>query len=121
MNGKIYDNICQTVGNTPIVRLNRIPKSGWAEMLVKLEFFNPGGSVKDRVGLYMIQQAERAGRLRPGGTLVEATAGNTGMALAMAAATQQQPDYTDAPYRFCRTGRIPRDITGWQDSSIYRR
>ena len=81
----VYDNICQVIGNTPIVRLNRIPKDGWAEILVKLESFNPGGSVKDRIGLSMIEAAERDGRLKPGGTIVEPTSGNTGIGLAMVA------------------------------------
>jgi cysteine synthase A len=88
VSSKIYDNICQTVGNTPIVRLNRIPKEGWAEILVKLEFFNPGGSVKDRIGLSMIEAAEREGKLKPGGTIIEPTSGNTGIGLAMVAASK---------------------------------
>jgi cysteine synthase len=88
MHQRIYDNICQIIGQTPIVRLNRIPKDGWAEMLVKLEFFNPGGSVKDRIGLSMIEAAERDGRLRPGGTIIEPTSGNTGIGLAMVAAAK---------------------------------
>jgi cysteine synthase A len=85
---KIYDNICAIIGKTPIVRLNRIPKTGWAEMLVKLEFFNPGGSVKDRIGLSMIEAAEKDGKLKPGGTIVEPTSGNTGIGLAMVAAAR---------------------------------
>lgn len=88
MHDRIYDNICEIIGKTPIVRLNRIPKEDWAEMLVKLEFFNPGGSVKDRIGLSMIEAAEREGRLRPGGTIVEPTSGNTGIGLAMVAAAK---------------------------------
>jgi cysteine synthase len=88
MHQRIYDNICQIIGQTPIVRLNRIPKDGWAEMLVKLEFFNPGGSVKDRIGLSMIEAAERDGRLKPGGTIIEPTSGNTGIGLAMVAAAK---------------------------------
>lgn len=88
MHARIYDSICQTVGNTPVVRLNRIPKEDWAEMLVKLEFFNPGGSVKDRIGLSMIEAAERDGKLKPGGTIVEPTSGNTGIGLAMVAAAK---------------------------------
>src|SRR5436309_15178512 len=88
MHSQIYDNICQVIGNTPIVRLNRIPKENWAEMLVKLESFNPGGSVKDRIGLSMIEAAEREGRLKPGGTIVEATSGNTGIGLAMVCAAK---------------------------------
>jgi cysteine synthase len=88
MDDRIYDNICQVIGKTPIVRLNRIPKDGWSEMLVKLESFNPGGSVKDRIGLGMIEAAERQGRLKPGGTIVEPTSGNTGIGLAMVGAAK---------------------------------
>src|ERR1051325_6355760 len=88
MNLGVYDNICQVIGNTPVVRLNRIPKEGWAEMLVKLESFNPGGSVKDRIGLNMIETAEQDGRLKPGGTIVAPTSGNTGIGLALGAAAK---------------------------------
>src|SRR3954470_24681846 len=88
MHDQIYNNICQLIGQTPIVRLNRIAKNGWAEMLVKLESFNPGGSVKDRIGLSMIEAAEQDGRLKPGGTIVEPTSGNTGIGLAMVAASK---------------------------------
>ena len=88
MHSQIYDNICQVIGNTPIVRLNRLPKEDWAEMLVKLESFNPGGSVKDRIGLSMIEAAEREGTLKPGSTIVEPTSGNTGIGLAMVAAAK---------------------------------
>lgn len=88
MHEAVYDNICQLIGRTPIVRLNRIPKDGWAELLVKLESFNPGGSVKDRIGLSMIERAELEGRLRPGGTIVEPTSGNTGIGLAMVGASK---------------------------------
>src|SRR5437762_13691598 len=66
MHDQIYDNICQVIGKTPIVRLNRIAKNGWAEMLVKLESFNPGGGVKDRIGLSMIEAAEKEGKLKQG-------------------------------------------------------
>ena len=88
MDDRIYDNICQLIGKTPVIRLNRLPKKGWAEMLVKLESFNPGGSVKDRIGLSMIEAAERDGALKPGGTIVEPTSGNTGIGLAMVAAAK---------------------------------
>jgi cysteine synthase A len=88
MHDQIYDNICQVIGKTPIVRLNRIPQEGWAEILVKLESFNPGGSVKDRIGLSMIEAAEQEGKLKPGGTIVEPTSGNTGIGLAMVAAAK---------------------------------
>src|SRR5262245_38479047 len=88
MREMIYDNVCQLIGRTPIVRLNRMPKSDWSEMLVKLEFLNPGGSVKDRIGLSMIEAAEQDGRLKPGGTIVEPTSGNTGIGLAVVAAAK---------------------------------
>src|SRR5688572_1034267 len=88
MSDAVYDNICQVIGRTPVVRLNRIPKDGWAQMLVKLESFNPGGSVKDRIALSMVEQAEQEGRLKPGGTIVEPTSGNTGIGLAMVAASK---------------------------------
>ena len=88
MDNRVYDNICQLIGKTPIVRVNRIQKDGWAEILVKLEAFNPGGSVKDRIGLSMIEAAEKQGLLKPGGTIVEPTSGNTGIGLAMVGAAK---------------------------------
>lgn len=80
------NNILETVGNTPLVKLNRIAAGVKCTVLAKLEFFNPGQSVKDRIGLMMIEDAERRGLLKPGGTIVEGTSGNTGVGLAMAAA-----------------------------------
>jgi cystathionine beta-synthase len=81
-----YPTVLELVGNTPIVRLDRLSPPGHARILAKLEYLNPGGSVKDRIGLAMIEQAERDGRLKPGGTIVEPTSGNTGVGLAIAAA-----------------------------------
>ena len=81
----IYDNILETMGNTPLVRLNRIARGVRCQMLAKVEYFNPGGSVKDRIGITIIEDAERTGKLKPGGTVVEATSGNTGVGLAIAA------------------------------------
>lgn len=81
-----FGNILETIGRTPLVRLNRVARSLPATVLAKLEFLNPGGSVKDRIGLAMIEAAEQEGRLKPGGTIVEATSGNTGVGLAIAAA-----------------------------------
>src|SRR3954463_807109 len=82
----IKDTIIEAIGNTPLVRLHKIARGVRPELLAKVEFLNPGGSVKDRIGLGMIEAAEREGRLRPGGTIVEGTSGNTGVGLAIAAA-----------------------------------
>ncbi|UBQ01710.1 cysteine synthase A [Curtobacterium sp. TXMA1] len=88
MTGTIYDNISQAFGNTPLVRLNRLPKADGAEVLAKLEFYNPGSSVKDRLGVAIIDAAEESGALRPGGTIVEGSSGNTGIALALVGAAR---------------------------------
>ncbi|HUZ15122.1 MAG TPA: cystathionine beta-synthase [Gaiellaceae bacterium] len=83
---RAYPTILDLVGNTPIVRLDRLSPAGGARILAKLEYLNPGGSVKDRIGLSMIEAAERDGLLQPGGTIIEPTSGNTGVGLALAAA-----------------------------------
>lgn len=83
---RIANTILETIGNTPLVRLHRIPKGlVQADVLAKVETFNPGNSIKDRMALRMIEDAERDGRLKPGGTIIEGTSGNTGMGLAIAA------------------------------------
>lgn len=81
----IHDNILSTIGNTPMVRINRLTKDVAATVLAKVETFNPGNSIKDRMALKMVEDAERDGRLKPGGTIIEGTSGNTGMGLAIAA------------------------------------
>ncbi|HEX6200558.1 MAG TPA: cysteine synthase family protein [Thermoanaerobaculia bacterium] len=81
---EIHEHILATLGNTPLVRLSRYSPEG-AALAAKLEYFNPGQSVKDRIGIAMVEAAERSGELRPGGTIVEPTSGNTGVGLAMAA------------------------------------
>lgn len=86
--GKIYDNILQTIGNTPLVRLPNISKGIHADLCFKLEFFNPIASVKDRIGFAMIESLEESGELKPGGTIVEPTSGNTGIGVAFAAAAK---------------------------------
>ena len=83
---RFHNTILDTIGGTPLVKLNRIAAGFKPQIFAKVESFNPGGSVKDRIGLPMIEEAEREGRLKPGGTIVEATSGNTGMGLAIAAA-----------------------------------
>jgi cysteine synthase A len=85
---KIADNVLSLIGGTPLVRLRRLPGPDAAEVLVKLEAFNPAGSVKDRAALSMIEAAEQAGTIKPGDTLVEPTSGNTGIGLAMVAAVK---------------------------------
>lgn len=82
----IFENVLQMIGNTPIVRLNRVTQGASANFFGKVEFYNPGGSIKDRIGAVMIEDAERKGLLKPGGTIVEGTSGNTGVGLAIAAA-----------------------------------
>ncbi len=83
---RVYENIAQTIGKTPLVRLGKLGKNLACSLYAKVEFFNPGGSVKDRIGVNIIEEAERNGRLKPGGTVVEATSGNTGVGLAIVAA-----------------------------------
>ena len=85
---KLYENIITLIGNTPLVKLNTIPRSEDAEIWAKLEGFNPGGSVKDRIAHSMIETAEREGKLKPGGTIIEPTSGNTGIGLALIAAVK---------------------------------
>ncbi|HHX74645.1 MAG TPA: cysteine synthase A, partial [Firmicutes bacterium] len=85
---KVAQDVTQLIGSTPMVRLNKLAGTGMAEVLVKLEAFNPGGSVKDRIALSMILAAEKAGKLKPGATIVEPTSGNTGIGLAMLAAAR---------------------------------
>ncbi|MBI4419865.1 MAG: pyridoxal-phosphate dependent enzyme [Gemmatimonadetes bacterium] len=83
-----YDNVLETIGWTPLIRLHRVTAGIRTPVYAKAEFFNPGGSVKDRIGVAMIEAAEREGRLKPGGLIVEATSGNTGVGLALAAAVK---------------------------------
>ncbi len=85
-NRRAYDDVLQTIGWTPLIRLNRITRGIRTPVYGKAEFFNPGGSVKDRIGGPIIERAEREGKLKPGGTIVEGTSGNTGVGLAIAAA-----------------------------------
>ncbi|WP_022870991.1 cysteine synthase A [Yaniella halotolerans] len=85
---KMLDNITQAVGETPLVRLNRLTEGLPGDVAVKIEFYNPANSVKDRIGVAIVDAAEKSGKLRPGGTIVEGTSGNTGIALAMVGAAR---------------------------------
>lgn len=82
---KLFNNILETIGNTPLVKLNTVTASLPCPVYAKVEFFNPGNSIKDRMAVKMVEEAENSGRLKPGGTLIEGTSGNTGMGLALAA------------------------------------
>jgi cysteine synthase A len=88
---RIYNDITKTIGNTPLIKLQRLTKDLPAELLLKLEFFNPLGSVKDRIGISMIEQAELDGSLKPGAEIIEATSGNTGISLAFICASKNYP------------------------------
>src|SRR5947209_8039953 len=86
--GRIYDDITQTIGHTPLIRLRRVVGNAKATVVGKLENFNPLWSVKDRIGVSMITAAEREGKLKPGGTIIEPTSGNTGIGLAFTCAAR---------------------------------
>lgn len=83
---EVLDNVLEAMGETPLIRLHQVTRDVKPDVLAKVEFFNPGGSVKDRIGIAIIEDAERSGKLKPGGTIVESTSGNTGVGLAVAAA-----------------------------------
>jgi cysteine synthase A len=88
---KVVNNILELIGETPVIKLSSAHDTGGAQVYVKMEGFNPGGSIKDRPGLYMIEQAEQKGKLKPDSILLEATSGNTGIGLAMAASVKSYP------------------------------
>src|SRR3990170_4629112 len=88
MAGRIYTNVTELIGRTPLVRLNRVTDGAEATVIAKLEFYNPSSSVKDRIGVAIVDAAEASGQLKPGGTIVEGTSGNTGIALAMVGAAR---------------------------------
>jgi len=94
--GELYGSILDTIGNTPCVRINRLAPSH-VDLYVKAEFFNPAGSVKDRLAISIIEEAERSGELKPGQTVIEATSGNTGIGLAMVCAAKGYPFIATMP------------------------
>src|ERR1700712_1960516 len=108
----IHDSILSAVGNTPMVRLTRIAKGLPCELLGKCEFMNPGGSVKDRIGVRMLLDAERAGRIKPGDTLIEPTSGNTGIGIAMAAAVRGYRGIIPMPEKMSQEKQVVLEALG---------
>jgi cystathionine beta-synthase len=109
---RIHDSILSTVGNTPIVRLARIGRHLPQELLAKCEFLNPGGSVKDRIGVRMLLDAEKQGRIKPGDTLIEPTSGNTGIGLALAAAVRGYRVIITMPEKMSREKQVVLEALG---------
>jgi cystathionine beta-synthase len=109
---EIHDTILSTVGGTPLVRLGRIGSGLPAEILGKCEFLNPGGSVKDRIGVRMLMDAEASGRIRPGDTLIEPTSGNTGIGLALAAAVRGYRMIITMPEKMSREKQVVLEALG---------
>src|SRR5690606_40960383 len=108
----IHDSVLSTVGRTPLVRLSRIGRDLPCELLGKLEFMNPGGSVKDRIGVRMLLEAERRGDIKPGDTLIEPTSGNTGIGLAMAAAVRGYRMIITMPEKMSREKQVVLEALG---------
>lgn len=113
----IYDNILQTIGQTPIVRLNRIGRELPCEIYVKCEFFNPGGSIKDRIGYAMVEDAEKQGKIKPGYTLIEPTSGNTGIGIALAGAVKGYHVIITMPEKMSMEKQVVLESLG---ATIYR-
>ena len=109
---RIHDSILSTVGNTPIVRLARLGRKLDQELLAKCEFLNPGGSVKDRIGVRMLLDAEKAGRIKPGDTLIEPTSGNTGIGIALAAAVRGYRVIITLPEKMSREKQVVLEALG---------
>jgi cysteine synthase len=108
----IYDDICAAVGRTPIVRLNRIGAHLECDLLAKCEYLNIGGSLKDRIGVRMVAEAEKAGRIKPGDTLIEPTSGNTGIGLAIAAAVGGYRFIVTMPEKMSREKQVVLEALG---------
>ncbi|OGT60407.1 MAG: cystathionine beta-lyase [Gammaproteobacteria bacterium RIFCSPHIGHO2_12_FULL_43_28] len=113
----LLNNILEAIGHTPIVKLNKIGKALDCELYAKCEFLNPGGSVKDRIAAYMIEEAEKAGEIKPGDTLIEATSGNTGIGFAMAGAVKGYKIIITMPAKMSREKEVVLESLG---AKIYR-
>jgi len=110
--GFIHENILSAVGCTPVVRLKHVARGLPVEVLAKCEFLNPGGSVKDRIGVFMLEEAERRGEIKPGDTLIEATSGNTGIGLALAAAVKGYRLIITMPEKMSREKQVVLEALG---------
>ena len=108
----IHENILSTIGNTPVVKINKIAKNLDCNVLPKCEFFNPGGSVKDRIGWNMVKEAELSGRIKPGDTLIEPTSGNTGQGIALAAAVKGYKCIITMPEKMSKEKQIAIEALG---------
>ncbi|MDJ0975261.1 MAG: pyridoxal-phosphate dependent enzyme, partial [Planctomycetota bacterium] len=106
------ETILEAVGQTPMVRLQRVGRSTGCEILVKCEFLNAGGSVKDRIGKRMIEEAEKSGRIKPGDTLIEPTSGNTGIGMALAAAIKGYRMIITMPEKMSREKQVVLEALG---------
>lgn len=113
----ILNNILEAIGQTPIVRLNRVGKELDCELYVKCEFFNPGGSVKDRIGYHMVLEAEKSGQIKPGDTLIEPTSGNTGIGIALAGAVRGYNVIITMPEKMSHEKQVVLEALG---AKIYR-
>ena len=108
----IHDNILSTIGNTPVVRMNRMGNELECELFSKCEFLNPGGSIKDRIGWKMVEDAEQSGRIKPGDTLIEPTSGNTGQGIALAAAVKGYECIITLPEKMSKEKQIALEALG---------
>ncbi len=108
----IYDTILETIGQTPVVKLNKIGKELDYNLFVKCEYFNPGGSIKDRIGWRMVEDAEKSGRIKPGDTLIEPTSGNTGQGIALAAAVKGYRCIITMPEKMSKEKQISLEALG---------
>ncbi|HEX2548908.1 MAG TPA: cysteine synthase family protein, partial [Gammaproteobacteria bacterium] len=112
-----FNNILEVIGKTPLVRLHRVSENLNCELYGKCEFLNPGGSLKDRIGLNMLEDAEKSGRIKPGDTLIEATSGNTGIGLALAAAVKGYKIIITMPEKMSQEKQVVLEALG---AKIYR-
>ena len=108
----IYDTILDTIGQTPVIKINKIGKSLDCSIYVKCEFFNPGGSIKDRIGWRMVSDAEKSGRIKPGDTLIEPTSGNTGQGIALASAVKGYRCIITMPKKMSQEKQIALEALG---------